>query len=548
MFRPRAIVSAAVLALAGGACSDSTGGDGVPTAQLALQPVFPATYTPGAFELAVDRVRVRLIRPPAEAVVDTVAVFPADATELTVRVKVPLLARRETMIAGLELSAGSRILFSGTREVEVADVPNIAPSIPLQYVGPGTEMTSLRIEPRDSALRPGAPFSYRILAFNGAVPLQDFYVGWSTSDPDHVAVDARGALVAPAVRGSFMLRVVSPTGIKDSTRVWISPPATTMTYMEGDEQTSAAGTQLPGLLIVRALAADGQGVPGVPVLFTALSGGTVREPLVLTDANGFARNTVILGPIAGLQLFEASSPGLPTVTFRSTAKAGPPFRVVALAGGNQQGIVGHLLGGALVAQVTDAAGNAIAGVPLTWQVVTGGGVLEQVDTETNLSGVALGIYRLGTLPGTNVVRVSTSGGILFTSFTATAAAGPPAGMEVVSGDGQTGVAGSTLAPFVVVVTDEFGNGLPGVTVHWNDGGVGGVLSAAATTTSVDGRASVTYTLPPVPGTVQIRAEVEGTPATVGFTATVAEPPTGSAMRSPPPAPLPARSGGSRRPD
>lgn len=545
--RSRFLVPAlGLLALATGACSDSTGGSGSPQAQLVLRPQFPATYTAGVFELAVDRVRVRLIRPPAEAVVDTVVLFPVDASEITVRVKVPLLARRETFNAGLELSAGTRILFSGTREVEVADVPNNAPTIPLQYVGPGTEMTSLRIEPRDSALRPGETFTYRVLAFNGQTALADFYVGWSTSDPGQVSVDARGALVAPGERGSFLLRVVSPTGIKDSTRVWISLPPSTMSYVAGDEQTGGAGTQLPDQLVVRVLALDGQGVPGVPVHFTALSGGTVTEPHVTTDANGFARNTVILGPIAGLQIFEAMVPALPTITFRATAQAGPPFRISALAGGNQQGTVGQILDGALIARVTDAVGNFIAGVPVSWQVVTGGGVLEQVDTQTNLSGLALGIYRLGTLPGTNAVRVTMTGTSLFTNFTATAAAGPPALMDIVSGDGQSGLAGATLAPFTVRVTDEFGNALPGVTVRWTDWAAGGALSNSETPTDINGRASVTYQLPPQPGAVQIRADVPGTSVGTTFTATAAEPLTTSSTRSPRPGPRPASSGGSHR--
>jgi hypothetical protein len=533
--------------IAAGACSDSTGGSGTHV-QLALQPQFPASYTPGAFELAVDRVRVRLIRPPAEAVVDTLVLFPPDATELTVRVKVPLLARREVLVAGLEMSAGTQVLFSGNREVEVTDVASVAPSIPLQYIGPGTNMTSLRIEPRDSALRPGQSFTYRIYAFNGQAPLQDFYVGWSTSDPTHVPVDANGALVVPDERGSFILRVVSPTGVKDSTRVWISPPATSMTYVEGDEQSGAVGTQLAGLLIVRAVASDGQGVPGIPVRYTALSGGTVREPVITTDANGYARNTVILGPIAGLQIFEASAASLPTITFRANAKAGPPFRLVVLAGSNQQGTVGQILPDALIARVTDAANNFIAGVPVAWQVTSGGGVLEQSDIQTNLSGLALGIYRLGTLPATNTVRVTMTGSTLFADFSATALAGPPAVVEAVAGDQQTGLPGDAIAPFVVSVTDQLGNALPGVMVRWSILDGGGTLGQESTTTDINGRSSVGYTLPLLPGVAHVRAEVNGSAVGTTFTATAAEPPTGSSTRSPPPGRRLARSGESRRVD
>ena len=544
-FRSATILSAGLLALAAGACGDATGDSGA-AAQLALQPQFPATYTPGAFELAVDRVHVLLIRPPAEPVVDTVVLFPADAADLSIKVKVPLISRREVLRASVELKSGSRLLFVGTSDVEVSDAPGVAPAIPLQYVGPGTMMTTLRIEPRDSALSPGSPFRYRVLAFSGETPLEEFYVGWSTSDPEHAPVDPTGSLVVPAERGSFMIRVVSPTGVKDSTRVWISPPAVGMTYIEGDEQTSAVGTQLPGLLVVRAVAQDGSGVPGIPVRFTALSGGTVRTPDVSTDADGYARNTVILGPIAGLQLFEASASGLPTVTFRANAKAGPPFRISALSGTNQEGIVGQILPGAFIARVTDAAGNFIAGVPVTWQVVVGGGVLEQVDTQTNLNGLAIGIYRLGTVPATNLVRVTASGLVLNAEFGARAIAGPPAIIEGIEGDEQTGLPGASLAPFTVVVTDEFGNPLSNLVVRWTVVEGTGALSAETTTTNINGRASVSYQLPGFPGTVHIRADVGSAPISTVFTATAAEPPTESSMRSPPPDPRRGRSGVSRR--
>lgn len=542
-----AILGSSLQVIAGGACGDSTGASGAQV-QLALRGQFPASYTAGAFELAVDRVRVRLIRPPADAVVDTLVLFPPDATELTVRVKVPLLARREVLVAGLEMYAGTRVLFSGNREIEVTDLPSVAPSIPLQYIGPGTSMTSLRIEPRDSALRPGESFTYRIKAFNGEVPLQDFYVGWSTSDPSHVPVDANGALVVPAERGSFILRVVSPTGVKDSTRVWISPPATNMIYVEGTEQSGSVGTQLAGLLIVRVVASDGQGVPGVPVRYTALSGGTVREPVITTDANGYARNTVILGPVAGLQLFEASTASLPTITFRANAKAGPPFRLSVLAGSNQQGTVGQILPSALIARLTDAANNIITGVPVTWQVTSGGGVLEQSDTQTNLSGLVLGIYRLGTLPSTNTVRVSMTGSTLFADFSATAIVGPPAVVEAVAGDQQTGLPGAEIAPFVVSVTDEFGNALPGVTVRWSILDGGGTLGQESTTTDINGHSSVTYRLPVFPGTAHVRAAANGSGVGTTFSATAAEPPTLSSTRSPPPGQRRARSGVSRRVD
>ncbi|HKP30233.1 MAG TPA: hypothetical protein VJU15_12555 [Gemmatimonadales bacterium] len=432
-------LSTGLVALAAGACGDSTGDSGVPL-QLSLQPQFPATYARGVFDLAIDRVRVQLIRPPAEAVVDTLITFPPDVPEFAVRIKVPLLSRREVFNASVQLSSGSRVLFSGTRALEVSDVPGVAPTIPLQYVGPGTSMTSIRIEPRDSALRPGQAFQYRVVAFSGATQIEDFYVGWSTSDPDHVAVDATGHLVAPGEHGFFQLRVVSPTGIKDSTRVWISPPATNMVYVDGDEQTGQVTTQLPEPLVVQVTSAEGEGVPGVPVRFSTVSGGIVRQQVSLSDADGFARSFVVLGPQAGPQVFQATTAGLPTVTFHVTAKAGPPARIRAVSA-DQQGVVGELLPAPFVARVTDANGNTIPGVPVEWEVVSGGGVLEQVDTETNANGLALAIYRLGMLPGKNTVRVSANGGALSADFDATAFEESPASIDP----------SASLAPFTVPV-------------------------------------------------------------------------------------------------
>jgi adhesin/invasin len=174
-----------------------------------------------------------------------------------------------------------------------------------------------------------------------------------------------------------------------------------------------------------------------------------------------------------------------------------------------------------VARVTDASGNFIAGVPVLWEVVAGAGVLEQVDTQTNPNGQALGFYRLGTVAGANVVRVSVNDGSLSEDFEATGLAGPPAAIEKIAGDGQTGIPGATLAPFSVVVTDELGNPVPETPVKWTVESGGGTLSDDASITDVNGRATITYQLPLLPGVAKVRARA-GTISTL-FTVTAAEP-------------------------
>lgn len=501
-------------------CADTTGANGgLHSAQLTVRPVLPEAVASGSFDLAVDKVQIRVIRPPAEQILDTTAYFPPDSNQLAVRLRVPLASRTEQLSVSIELRSGSRLLFAGTRLIEFTETTAVAPSIPLQYVGPGSEMTSLVIEPHDSVLKPGDNFTFTVHALSGTTPLDLFYVGWSSSNPAVAPVDAKGTLRAPPTRGEVMLRAVSATGIKDSTRVSFSPPPSGIGLAGGDKQTGQAGLQLPALLAVRLTAPDQLGVPGIRVRFTALSGGRVADSLVITDAQGYARTSASLGPVAGAQSFEASAPRLPIVSFSATAVAGPPAAVVALGGNGQTDTVGRTLRTPLIARVTDAAGNPIGGVPVSWRVVSGGGSLVQVTEVSNISGIAFADYALGPLPVQNRVRVSLASGA-FADFVATGVPGAPAIILIRSGNRQADTAGATLAPFLVSVTDALGNPLGGVTVTWGEVQGGGILDHNSSTTTPVGLAFATYRLPTRAGAANVVADVPGRNLTALFQATV----------------------------
>lgn len=519
----------AALVLAGGAggaggCLD-TGRPEAPVATLSLQAELPPSYTPGVFGLSVDRARILLIRSTSEPVTDTTVFFPAELNQLQVRLRVPLLSRREVMTALIELRSGTSLLFAGSQVLTVSEGETLAPLVPMQYVGPGSGITAVRITPRDTALKPGDKLTFEVAAEQSGAPVGQFYVSWSTSDAAIAPIDARGTLTAAGAAGtSVMLRVVSPTGIRDSTRISISPPASGLALIGGDRQTWAAGVQLPDLLVVRALSADGRGVPGVRVSFAALSGGSVREPLVITDAQGYARTAAILGPVAGAQAFQATAPGLAAVGFNATATAGPADRVQVLAGNNQVDSVGTTLKTPLIAQVTDAVGNPVAGVTVTWQVISGGGTLDRTSSVSNLSGIAFADYTLGSTPGQNRVRVQMLTPPFAADFTATALPGGPASLSLVGGHDQTAPAGTTLPlPFVVRVRDRFGNVLQGVPVRWREVQGGGQLSAGVSNTDALGGAQVFYRLPNTPGGYNVVADIPGTGFSWLFTAVATAP-------------------------
>jgi hypothetical protein len=95
-------------------------------------------------------------------------------------------------------------------------------------------------------------------------------------------------------------------------------------------------------------------------------------------------------------------------------------------------------------------------------------------------------------------------------------------IEMVGGDGQSGRVGDALAsPLVVLVTDEAGNPVEGVSVHWDPGGAGSV-SAATVQTGSDGHASVQRVLGTTPGpqtTMASASGLLGSPVTFTATAT-----------------------------
>lgn len=75
---------------------------------------------------------------------------------------------------------------------------------------------------------------------------------------------------------------------------------------------------------------------------------------------------------------------------------------------------------------------------------------------------------------------------------------------VSGGNNQTGQVGSELAqPLQVTALDSYGgNPIPGVTVHFSDGGKGGSFSNPNPVTNADGIAGTTYTLPKKAGTYE----------------------------------------------
>src|SRR5437867_2539413 len=87
--------------------------------------------------------------------------------------------------------------------------------------------------------------------------------------------------------------------------------------------------------------------------------------------------------------------------------------------------------------------------------------------------------------------VSALGGLGPVTFSATATACTPAQLTIVSGNNQTGVAGTALAnPLVVKLTDSHGNAVAGQTITFTAAANNGTLSSTTAVTAADGQAQV----------------------------------------------------------
>ena len=333
------------------------------------------------------------------------------------------------------------------------------------------------------------------------------------------------ALGSSVGKSTGHVRVVSPEGPRlvetTFTVTAVSASANGLALESGDGQSAPAGTLLPDPLVVSVTDAFGNPVAGAAVSWSALGGGTVSASSTITGADGITSVTRTLGPTAGAQATVATSAGLAgsPVTFTHTATSGSAAGVTIVSGDGQTGLPGATLPQPIVVRVADADGNPVTGAAVTWVVTAGGGSVAPSTGTTGSDGQTSTTWTLGTATGTNKVEAVVSG-VGRAEFTATASAGSPAAIRVVSGNGQTGQVGMQLgAPLVVEVVDAGGHAVSGVTVTWTVSSGGGSVSPPTSATGSDGRASTEWTLGPTTGSSQkVRASATGV-GSVEFTAT-----------------------------
>lgn len=289
----------------------------------------------------------------------------------------------------------------------------------------------------------------------------------------------------------------------------------------GNYQSATVATTLPLPLQVEAdNPYSGQPDPGVTVSFSdGGKGGTFNPPSAVTDSSGLASTTYTFPIKSGTYTLTVSSPNFGNVTATETALPAAPVKMISYGGAKQTAAAGSVLPNFIVAQVRDVYNNGVPGVTVNFSA-TGNGTLNPTSVVANATGLARTTFQLPTTVGTFYVTASSTG-LKSIKFPEISVAGPPTSVNVVSGNNQTAPAGTQLpAALIVLVTDQYGNPVPNVSVTFDDGGAGGsFLNPNPAVTDTTGRATQFYTLPPSAGTITINATVAGVASPAVFTET-----------------------------
>ena len=282
--------------------------------------------------------------------------------------------------------------------------------------------------------------------------------------------------------------------------------AASLEIVSGDEQRGPAGSVLPLAVVVKVLDSRDRPVANQDVTFTIGSGGgSVAPTTVKSSAAGEAAANWTLGPNAGSHLLRAQTPrggsGTLEVTVRATADPGSGSVLVEVDGDEQTGPVNSALADSLVVKTTDALGNPVAGVEVTWSV-SGGGSITPVTVITGANGLAAAERVLGPAAGPQSAQASVD---LFTgspvTFTHTAIPANPTVLVKISGDNQTAPGGFEVAQDLKVrLEDENENGIGGRSISWVVSSGSGSVSPTSTTTDANGFATTRWTLPAAVGT------------------------------------------------
>ena len=197
-----------------------------------------------------------------------------------------------------------------------------------------------------------------------------------------------------------------------------------------------------------------------------------------------------------------------------------PNTIVVSSGNNQVGPAGAALPESLAVLVRDQAGDPLAGVNVSFAVSAGGGSVSPGSRQTDASGIAKTRFTLGPNAGTQTVN-ATAGNLAPAPFSAISQINGAVNIANQTTGALTDTVEAIKAEsLTVLVTNQSGTPIPGVTVTWAS--TGGVVSATSVPTSAAGLSKVRFMYGTGAGNQTATATVTGlvgSPVTITLNAT-----------------------------
>jgi hypothetical protein len=183
----------------------------------------------------------------------------------------------------------------------------------------------------------------------------------------------------------------------------------------------------------------------VTVTIGSGAGGTLGGTQTVRAVGGVVTftNLTLAGAVGEAYVLRfTSEPELTAVDSNNvTVTAGAATQIAIQDGNNQSALVGTAVGVMPSVVVRDGSNNPVAGVSVTFAVVSGDGSLTGAVATTNASGIAtVGSWTLGAVAGANTLTATITGSdpVIVVTFTATGVGGdaePPSGGDVRDGGG-----------------------------------------------------------------------------------------------------------------
>ena len=358
-----------------------------------------------------------------------------------------------------------------------------------------------------------------------------------------VGTDDKGLAIIKFKLGKASGYTLIEASVKGAKPVIFTATATTtpltLEIVSGNGQKGDPGTTLKEPLVVE-VKRNSMPVNGIDVVFEITKGnGYLELDNVPIEPDGRAQTLLTLGPnediieVIATATVEGTSL---TVTFIAAAittenTVNQQNTLEIVSGNEQKAEINTTLPQPLIVKVSDQKGNAIHPGTVTFRILydeSGESSLQMVETddatingeaitelpvETDDKGLAIIKFRLGANPGYTLIEASVKGAkpVIFIATATT----PPLTLEIVSGNGQEGAINTTLPhPFIVKVSDQNGNAIPGspVTFRILSGGSGEFLNTMTETgsdTNSEGLATTQFILGANPGYTLIEASVDG---------------------------------------